>query len=279
MNTHHFFNKHFSPPTAQWVADLCDEVLDKGPGESSAEWRRIFFELLDNRLLSGETDAFSYIHISMIRGVKLDWVMQQHAEYDAARSAEILTGTSTDGGSGASRGSASEGDGAKATGEEKTAGQGHDTPGCSGGSPGGTTVVAGPGGCGTGGQTTSGGTVQKGGDTAGTVSGPGNQGTLFVIQIADLKASMPHKYTQSREKIGHLTSESKRYARLVKAEQSFYAQLELVDRALPALEDLGQQHRTQSTVAGILRAAGKSPEDMGLTPKAVHWIDQQLEAM
>lgn len=274
MNPHLFFNR-FSGDMPQWLADICDEVAAKGP-QTSVEWRRLFCDLLDTKLYAGESNAFHFVHLS-IRST-LEWAEKAHDAYDEARCKEIVTGGEEQrGGQGAqagANGGGGTGTGGVSTGTgSETTGNGTPTEGGSGSGTGGTGAGVTGGGCSGGwGQ----GTTQ--GPGTNVVTGTGTQGTLFVVRISQFRAALPNRRKRERQEFTRLNTEKTKIFRRTKAQKDLLDDIDLVSDALPALEDLAQKHRTKETATGVLEAAGMAPEDIGLTDRAVAWLDGELKA-
>jgi hypothetical protein len=274
-NPQFFFNK-FNADTARWLADLCDDVAAKGPA-TSAEWRRLFRDRLQDRLLSGESDAFHWVGLALANELK--WTEKQYAKYDQARSAVIETGTGRDGSTPPAPGlgtpdNTTAGQNIHVGGESPgitTTGTASDTAG-TGAGPGvgtGTTITAGTG-CG-GGRITG---QETGGNT-----GIGHQGTLFVVRYSRFRLGFQDRRTKAKTEHKRLISVGTQVKRQTQAQKEILEDLDLIEKADALLEDLANKHRTEDTVSGILRSAGMTPTDLGLTDRAVAWLDTQLKAM
>lgn len=81
-----------------------------------------------------------------------------------------------------------------------------------------------------------------------------------------------------KDDVFRLTEGQKRAARQVKAQKQILEDLDLIEQADPAIESLLNTHRTVATLAAALQAAGKTAADLGLTTRALTWLDNQLKA-
>ncbi|MER7983414.1 hypothetical protein [Streptomyces sp. NPDC095817] len=265
-----FFDR-YPPETAYWLAEICDEAVLKA-GDSSTEFRKVVSDAIKREMRGGVVDALRAaddIIAANAPGVK--YIEQQYLKLDQARAAEIKTGLQATGGS------------SGPTGTTKPAGETRDqnAPGSDSEDGHGGKTAAGPG-CGPGAMTGPGTavTVIEGasGKKPDANKGTGHQGTLFMIVYADYRASVPalrkRAQTEHRRLYG-VTSEATRQMRIHADELDF---LDRLDKADEVLENLISTHRTETSIAGVLRAAGQTPDELGLTAETVLWLDRQLKA-
>jgi hypothetical protein len=262
-NAFSFFNKYFAPDTAQWLTELCDEVLAKAPGDSPQEWNNIFFDLLYDQVMLGDANAWHLVRTSLQKGVSVKWVRDQHIHFDTARAAEILTGAQA----GPIDGSMPP---VPTDGSTTAAGTGPTAVDSSGGGP--ETLDTGAGSQSTGTGRGGGTVVVSGGKT-----GIGTQGTLFVIEIQHFQASLPQYYREARKRLDHNVDQAKTFTRRAAAEKRFIRQLEAFEAALPDVVDLAHKHRTARNLTDLLRATGLTAADFRLTDDDVRWFDSELK--
>ncbi|MEV0000449.1 hypothetical protein [Streptomyces sp. NPDC050848] len=62
-------------------------------------------------------------------------------------------------------------------------------------------------------------------------------------------------------------------------QQTVVAQIKSFPASADVVEDLASVHRLESSISGLLRAAGKTPADIGTTTEAVDWADNTMRAM
>ncbi|CAM5651215.1 hypothetical protein [Streptomyces griseorubiginosus] len=261
-----FFFDRYPPDTAHWLAGICDQASAK-TGDSPYEFRKIMGELILMNLRDGIGHAFrvaeQYLAPNAPAGKYLE---QQYQKYDQARSAVIVTGpdtTDAETGTGDAQDS-TPGPTPPGTDDQDTTGT--SSPGPATGKAGTTVTVT--GGCGTG-RTTQ--------DDQNT--GIGHQGTLFIVHWSDFRASIPARRTKARtehRRLYDIQSDASRQMRVQQDELDFLDRAEAADAVL---EDLINTYRTETSIAGVLRAAGRSPEDLGLTTDTVTWLDTQLKAV
>lgn len=267
----HFFFDRFPAETAQWVAGLGDEVSAKA-GDDGHDFRRIACELIKRNVRDGVPEALGTLDQFVTPsnpGIK--WLEQQYRKYDEARAAVIEIKTTTDASppqpekSGTAATAQAE-SGPKAPGQ--TAGPtGPSTPGAAqAGGSGATITIA--GGCGTG---------RTGNASAGQETGIGHQGTLFTVRYSEFRASVPTRRNKAKEESRRLIGVRRGCDRQIAANDDLLATLDLVEKADSVLVDLVNKHRNESTVSGVLRAAGMSPQELGLTEAAVKWLDTELK--
>ncbi|MER6442192.1 hypothetical protein ABT275_38545 [Streptomyces sp. NPDC001185] len=264
-----FFFDRYPPETARWLAEICDEATAKA-GDSSIEFRRVLCDLINMGLRDGVPDAFraaGQIIVANAPGVK--YIEQNYLKLDQSRAAVIETGPRSSGPTGEAE-SGSDAPDQKVPGKDGQEGGGGKTrsgPGCGTGATAGTgtavTVIGGAGGR----------TKENDKDI-----GIGHQGTLFIVQWSDYRASVPARIkkaqTEHRRLYG-IKSDAGRQMRVQADELDFLNRLVKADALL---EDLINTHRAETSIAGVLRAAGRTPEELGLTEKTVLWLDRQLKA-
>ncbi|MFJ6898194.1 hypothetical protein [Streptomyces hokutonensis] len=261
-----FFDRYPSD-TAHWLAGICDEANAKA-GDSPYEFRRIMCELIVMNLHNGVTHAFRVAQQTIVPNAPgAKHIEQQYLKYDQARSAVIEAGPDVTDGPVDTTGTHT------GTTDQKTAGpDGRDTTGPNGpGCGAGTTATAGPtvtvtGGC--------------GGSTAGNDknTGIGQQGTLFIVHYSEYRASVPARRRKAQTEHRRLYSVQSDVTRQMRVQQDELDFLDRIEAADPVLEDLINTHRTETSIAGVLRSAALTPEDLGLTNETVTWLDTQLKA-
>ncbi|GAA1333532.1 hypothetical protein ACFVZJ_37260 [Streptomyces sp. NPDC058322] len=268
-NAHHFFHR-VSADMAQWIVDRCDEVAAKGP-QTSTEFRRMFCDRILDLRAYGEADADHFTRLALKDYLK--WIEKAYDQYDHNRSAQIITCTSTD--STTNNDDQTTGSNTAKGNQDKPAGPNPaditiDTraQGETSGTKTGTITVSG---------TKCGGTYQTGQTTE--ANGTGHQGTLFTIRYGQLRLSLPEKRRTAKDEVYRLTDAQNRAARQVKDQEAILENIALIEKADPAIESLINTHRTETTLAGALKAAGKTAADLGLTDRSVTWLDTQLKAM
>ncbi|MEU9157804.1 hypothetical protein AB0D59_46570 [Streptomyces sp. NPDC048417] len=268
-NAPHFFDRYPSE-TAHWLAGICDEATAKA-GDSPYDFRKFMCELIVMNLRDGIIHAFrvaEQLIVANSPGAK--YIEERYLKYDQARAAVIETGPTS----------------VTATGEpDKT-----DTPqtttagtddaqgpnGTSGTAPGpgakaGTGVTIGvAGGCGTG--------VATGAEDTGN-TGIGHQGSLFIVHYSQFRTTISARRTKASTENKRLTQVRVDARRQIAANNDELAFLDRIEAADPVLEDLISTHRKETSIVGVLRAAGRTPEDLGLTPDTVTWLDTQLKAV
>ncbi|GAA4340816.1 hypothetical protein GCM10023086_76630 [Streptomyces venetus] len=264
-----FFFDRYPPDTAHWLAGICDEANEKA-GDSPYEFRKTMCELIVMNLRDGITHAFRVAEqIIVPNAPAAKYLEVQYLKYDQARSAVIETGPDTTEGHTGTTGARDGTTDQKAPGVE-----GQDRTGTSDPGPGaGTTGNTGPdvtvtGGCG-GGRTTK--------DDQNT--GTGHQGTLFIVHWSNFRASIPARRKKAQtehRRLYDIQADAARQMRIQGDELDFLDRAEAAD---PVLEDLINTHRSETSIAGVLRAAGRAPEDLGLTKDTVTWLDTQLKAV
>jgi hypothetical protein len=271
-NAAHFLDR-YPPHIARWLVRICDEASAKAPA-SSFEWRRNVCELIRIGLQDGLPEALGTLDQLIVPpNPSIKYLEERYELLDRARSAEIETGTSQVGpstpeeqrtaGTGTGSGDTKEGP------NDAQTVDGTDTPGA-GAAPqaGETTVVIGAG-CG----------GNRGADNAKDNTGIGHQGTLFIVHWSHFRSSVPARQKKVREEHKRLVEVRTTTDRQIAANNGDGKMLDLVAKASDALDDLINKHRSESTVAGVLRAAGRTPESLGLTDEAVSWLDRELKAM
>ncbi|MEU9546210.1 hypothetical protein [Streptomyces mirabilis] len=263
-----FFFDRYPPETAHWLAGICDEANAKA-GDSPYEFRRVMCDLIFMYMRDGIIHAFrvgEQIIVPNAPGAK--HIEQQYLKYDQARSAVIETGAATAGGAASTTGTQDGTPDQKAPSDDGQDGTRPSGPGCGAGTTAGTgtTVTV------TGGR--SGSTTQNDKDT-----GIGHQGTLFIVQYADYRASVPARRKKAQTEHRRLYDVQSDAARQMRVQLDELDFLDRVEAADPTLEDLINTHRTETSIAGVLRAAGRTPEDLGLTQETVIWLDRQLKAV
>ncbi|WP_369198720.1 hypothetical protein [Streptomyces djakartensis] len=237
---------------------------------SGGEFRRTLCELIVMNLRDGITHALrvaEQVIVPNAPGTK--YLEQKYLKYDEARSAVIETRPDT---TEDHTGKAGTGAG---TPEQTTSGTGGQDgsktsePGPADGTAGNTgPQVTVTGGCG-------GGRTAK--DDQNT--GIGHQGTLFVIHWSNFRVSIPTRRKKAQtehRRLYDMQADAARQMRVQTDELDFLARAE---KAGPVLEDLINTHRNETSIAGVLRAAGRTPEDLGLTKDTVAWLDTQLKAV
>ncbi|GHI10420.1 hypothetical protein AQI88_38775 [Streptomyces cellostaticus] len=264
-----FFFDRYPPDTAHWLAGICDEANAKA-GDSSYEFRKIMCELISMNLRNGVTHAFRVAEQMIVANAPAaKYLEQQYLKYDQARSAVIETGPDTSDGSAGTTGTPDGTPGQKVPGTDV-----QDTKGTSDPEPGaGTAGKTGPsvtvtGGCG-------GGRIAQ--DDQNT--GIGHQGTLFIVHWSDFRASIPARRKKAQTEHRRLYDIQSDVARQIRVQHDELDFLDRAEAADPVLEDLINTHRTETSIAGVLRAAGRAPEDLGLTKDTVTWLDTQLKAV
>jgi hypothetical protein len=264
-----FFFDRYPPDTAHWLAGICDEANAKA-GDSPYEFRRTLCELIVMNLRDGITHALrvaEQVIVANAPGAK--YLESQYLKYDEARSAVIETGPDT------AEGHAGKTGARDGTPDQNTAGaDGQEETGTSDPGPGASTAgntgphVTVTGGCG-GGRTTK--------DDQNT--GIGHQGTLFIIHWSNFRISIPTRRKKAQtehRRLYDIQADAARQMRVQTDELDFLARAEA---AGPVLEDLINTHRNETSIAGVLRAADRAPEDLGLTKDTVTWLDTQLKAV
>ncbi|MET9373949.1 hypothetical protein ABZX98_07340 [Streptomyces sp. NPDC002992] len=287
-NAHFFFNR-LSPAGAEWFADLCDEAAAKGPS-NAYEFRRLICDLEYRALCDGVSHAMEVAqHFVSPNTPFAKWAEAEYEKYDKARATIIETGPST-AQTGAENGPPGNRWGASSIGDSRGADE-HASGGVTGivqtdergndgdtatSTAGGDSPFKGPG-CGGVGSGSI--TVTAGGPDGKTPSdrGIGHQGTLFTIRYAQFRLTFPDARTQAKAEHKRLIRNRTEANRLVLAQQQLIEDMDLVAAADQAIENLANKHRDQDSVAGMLRAAGKRPEDLGLTERAVTWLDTQIK--
>ncbi|MFF3699052.1 hypothetical protein [Streptomyces sp. NPDC002221] len=269
MDNAHFFFKKIRPDLVEYLVEICDEVLAKGPGPD-AEWDRLFSDSLERRIFGGEVEALELDRY--LRRPAVERARKDFTDFDLNRALKIVTNddkkaangngtdqtsrTDSDTPGGTNNGGASGTDDATGTGDQKggassdkgkDGGQGG---GCSGGWGGG---VQGP--------------------ASGPGAGVGEQGSLFVIQVAHTLASVDARGKAARQEFQRLNRGAAQMTRQAKVQKNISDHCDLLKAAARDMEDLSQKHRTQRTFTGVLMAAGLSPEDLGLTAEAVKYFD------
>ncbi|MFG2794022.1 hypothetical protein [Streptomyces sp. NPDC048419] len=264
-----FFFDRYPPDTAHWLAGIGDEASAKA-GDSAYEFRKVMGELILMNQREGIDHAFRVAeHYFAPNAPAGKHIEQQYLKYDQARCAVIQTGPDTTESAMDTTGTPDGTPGQKASGEE-----GRDTTGTGSPEPGtGRTGTKGPtvtvtGGCG-------GGRAQ--GDDQNT--GIGRQGTLFIVHWSDYRASVPARRKKAQTEHRRLYDVQSDAARQMRVQQDEMDFLDRVEAADAVLEDLINTHRTETSIAGVLRAAGRTPEDLGLTTDTVTWLDTQLKAV
>ncbi|MFJ3213513.1 hypothetical protein [Streptomyces flaveolus] len=264
-----FFFDRYPPDTARWLADICDEANAKA-GDSSYEFRRTLSELIVMNLRDGITHAFrvaEQVIVANAPGIK--YAEQGYLKLDQARSAEIQTGPGTTEGPTGTTDARDDTPDQNTSGEDDQKGTGTNDSGPGAGTtPNTGTHVTLTGGCG-GGRTTQ--------DDRNT--GIGHQGTLFIIHWSNFRVSIPTRRKKAQtehRRLYDIKADAARQMRVQTDELDFLAQAE---KAGPALEDLINTYRNETSIAGVLRAAGRTPEDLGLTADTVTWLDTQLKAV
>ncbi|MFE8926424.1 hypothetical protein [Streptomyces rochei] len=264
-----FFFDRYPSDTAHWLAGIGDEANAKA-GDNSYDFRRTLSELIVMNLRDGIPHAFQVadqVIVANAPGIK--YLEQQYLKLDQARSAEIQTGPDT------TQGPTGTADTRGGTPDQSTSGAGDQKgTGTSDSGPGaGTTSNTGPhvtltGGC---------GGVRTTQDDSNT--GIGHQGTLFIIHWSNFRVSIPARRKKAQtehRRLYDIQADAARQMRVQTDELDFLARAE---KAGPALEDLINTYRSETTIAGVLRAAGRAPEDLGLTKDTVTWLDTQLKAV
>jgi hypothetical protein len=266
-NAPHFFDR-YPPDTAHWLAGICDEASAKA-GDSPYEFRKIMCELIVMKLRDGITHAFRVAQqIIVANAPAAKHIEQQYLKYDQARSAVIETGPDTADGPTSTTSTQDGTPDQKAPGADGQDTTGPSNPGCGAGTTGdtGPTVTV-AGGCG--------GSTSTGGEPN---TGIGNQGTLFIVTYSDFRASVPARRKKARTEHRRLYDVQSDAARQMRVQQDEMDFLDRVEAADPVIEDLINKHRTETSIAGVLRAAGHTPEELGLTKETVTWLDTQLKA-
>lgn len=276
-----FFFDRFPSGAARWLAGLCDEANAKVADGSSFEFRRIVCDLLTMSVRDGIPHALSTLeHLIAPPNPSIKYIEERYWKYDQARSAVIDTSTGQGGSTGQTTG-AGTADGTTGTEPPTTGGTapgdttgptptGASTTTVGGGKTGGTgTTTVGPG-CG-GGWSTGPGTADN--------TGIGEQGTLFIVHWGEFRASVPARRKKYRAENKRLIDVRRAADRQIAANDEIDAILDRVEKADEVLENLIGMHRNESSLSGVLRAAGKTPADLGLTDSAVAWLDSELKAM
>ncbi|MEW2412629.1 hypothetical protein AB0953_02695 [Streptomyces sp. NPDC046866] len=263
-----FFFKPYDTETAGFLLDVCEEITAKSPS-GPAEFRRWWADRAVERAMTGETVAIRYL--TMLALAKAHTVLDQYRKWEDSRISQIEVNTGKNG-DGTDGGSAGQNTGTEGTG----------TGGCGAG-PWGTGTGAGTGtGVGTGAGTGTGvGPGWSGGTSTGGQGGkrgPAVQGSLFVIKLADLGHHLPAWMKEERVEADRLATHSKTLSSQARAKRDLVADMKMAEAALPQLEDLAQKHRTETTVRGLLTAAGVDAEEMGLTDRVVTWMDDKIRA-
>ncbi|MBT1093540.1 hypothetical protein [Streptomyces sp. Tu102] len=260
-----FFFDRYLPDTAHWLAGVCDEASAKA-GDSPYEFRRIMCELIVMNLRDGIAHALSVAEqIIAPNAPGAKHIETQYLMYDQARSAVIVTGPDTTAGTTGTQDGTPDQRPPVGGGRDTN---GPDTPGCGTGTTAGTgstgTVI---GGCG-------GGIITVEDQNTGI----GNQGTLFIVHWSDFRSSVPARRRKAQTEHRRLYGVQSDAARQMRVQQDELEFLDRVEAADPVLEDLISTHRTETSIAGVLRAAKRAPEDLGLTKETVAWLDTQLKA-
>lgn len=263
-----FYFDRYPHDTAQWLAALGDEANAKA-GDSSYDFRKILCELVNMSLHDGITHAFRAAdQLIAPNNPGIKYLEQQYGKFDQARAAIIDTTTGqgstdqTDTPDGTHTGTT------PGTGEQTTTGTNATSgAGSSAGSAGTGTTVTLTGGCGTGNTTGS-----------GQNTGIGQQGTLFIVHYSEFRASIPARRKKAKTEIKRLTELRVEVGRKISISTDDVTFLDRVEAADPVLEDLISTHRSETSIAGVLRAAGRTPEDLGLTTDVVAWLDTQIKA-
>ncbi|MFJ4329154.1 hypothetical protein ACIP3A_39425 [Streptomyces tricolor] len=270
-----FFFDRYPSQTAQWLAGLGDEASAKA-GDSAYDFRRILCEMITMGLHDGIGHAFIVApHFIAPNSQAAKYLAERYDKYDQARSAVIETGRSTDSATTGQQEKPVSADGADSdTAPDKS---GQDSPATTGQSTASTGASAGQGptitvagGCGS-------GRTAKGEEQN---TGIGHQGTLFVITYNEWRASISSRresYRKENKRLINIAEGTNRQIARNNDELNFLDLAEAADRA--GLENLVNTHRDQTSIAGVLRAAEVSPQDLGLTDEAVTWLDTQLKAM
>ncbi|MFF5435146.1 hypothetical protein ACFY5K_34685 [Streptomyces griseofuscus] len=270
-----FFFDRYPAETAQWLAEIGDEANDKA-GDNAYEFRKISCDLFKMALRDGVTHAFIVAdHFIAPNSPAAKYLEERYGRYDAARSAVIMTGTGT---GPATTQTNTEAPGTAATGTQTSEGKdGQDADTTAATGTAGTTTATDNGatitvtGCGGGAATT------QGGHTAGN-TGIGQQGTLFVIYYSEWRATIPTRRSTVKAENRRLINVAKGTRRQIELNENELKFLDLAEAADAAgLEDLVNTHRNETSIAGVLRAAGMTPQELGLTNEAVTWMDTQLK--
>ncbi|MFE4698722.1 hypothetical protein ACFRIC_16810 [Streptomyces sp. NPDC056738] len=269
-----FYFDRYPPETAHWLAEICDDATVKA-GDSPTEFRKVMCERIKMGIRDGVIHAFraaDQIIAANAPGAK--HIEQQYLKYDQARAAVIETGPQAKPGPTTTAGPKTDDPGQPASGTEGQHGRDGKTPsgpGCGAGTMAGAgtavTFIEG-----------SGRKTTENGKGTGTGTGTGHQGTLFIVQYADYRASIParrKKAQTEQRRLYDVQSDAARQMRVHEDELAFLDRLEAAD---PVLEDLINTHRAETSIAGVLSAAGRTPEDLGLTKETVAWLDRQLKA-
>ncbi|MFK4071882.1 hypothetical protein [Streptomyces sp. NPDC029674] len=275
-----FFFARYPPDTAHWLASVCDEANAKA-GENSYEFRKALCELIVMSVRDGLPHALRAVEqLITPNNSSIKHLEERYALLDQARSAVIETGSSgsatqtenpgapdpaTAGGPEQRGGQESDGQSAGAEGGSATSGPTSPGAGTTAGT--GTTVTI-AGGCG--GRATTG---------QGPTTGIGHQGTLFYVHYSEFRATIPTRRTKARNENKRLIDVRATAERQIAATDRELELLDLVEAADAVLEDLISTHRSESSIAGVLRAAGATSQSLGLTDDAVTWLDTQLKAM
>jgi hypothetical protein len=269
-NAPYFFDR-YPPDTAHWLAGICDEATAKA-GDNPYDFRKIMCELVVMNLRDGLTHALRVAEQLIVAnnpGAK--YIEERYLKYDQARAAVIETGPTSVTGTG---------EPGKTDTPQNTTPEaaGHDSQGPS--PTNGTTPEAGTkagtgatititGGCGTGANTR----AEDSGNT-----GIGHQGTLFIVHYSQFRTTIPARRKKASTENKRLTHVRVTADRQIAANDDEMAFLDRIEAADPALEDLISTHRSEVTIAGVLRAASRTAEDLGLTEDTVTWLDAQLKA-
>ncbi|MFI9772468.1 hypothetical protein ACIHJG_37300 [Streptomyces sp. NPDC052415] len=265
-----FFFDRYPPDTAHWLAGICDEASGKA-GDDSYEFRKIVCGLTCMHLHNGDVHALrvaEQIIVANAPGAK--HIETQYLRYDQARSAVITAGPDATEGPAGTAGIKDDASDQKTGERGGRDANGPTAPGSGGGSGSGkagtgTAVVT--GGCG--------GGIATGGSEN---TGIGNQGTLFIVHWSEFRASVPARRKKAQTEHRRLYDVQADATRQMRVQQDELDFLDRVEAADPVLEDLINTHRTETTIAGVLRAAELAPEDLGLTKETVAWLDTQLKA-
>ncbi|GGZ21856.1 hypothetical protein GCM10010300_76960 [Streptomyces olivaceoviridis] len=273
-NAAHFFDR-YPPRIARWLARICDEASAKAPA-SSFEWRRNVCELIRINLRDGIPEALGALdQLIAPPNPSIKYLEERYELLDRARSAEIEAGTSQAGpstpegqGVAATNNLAGSADTQAGTNDAQATASTGKTDAGSAPQSGETTVVVGAG-CG----------GNRGADSAKDNTGIGHQGTLFIVHWSHFRASVPARQQKVMEEHKRLVEVRTTTDRQIAANNGDVKMLDLVAKASDALDDLVNKHRSETTIAGVLRAAGRTPETLGLTGEAVSWLDRELKAM
>ncbi|MEV0992651.1 MULTISPECIES: hypothetical protein [unclassified Streptomyces] len=254
-----FKSKIFANPVnARYWADICDDVYAKGPATDSDAWK-LALDMVQERAYTGEADAWGLLRAAMRHAAGN--MPREWAAYDEDRSATFETEEAKEGGAGDGEPDQPDptSDGGRtgpASGGGKVTGP-QQPPVKIGGKCGGVVQVKGPG------------RIEL---------GTGSQGTLFTITYASFRSSLPHKLKAAKSESHRRHEQKYKTDRLCAEQDGLVKHIESFIQAADVIQDLANVHRLENSVSGVLRAAGKTAADVGLTQEAVNWADGQMRA-